>query len=141
MITLKTRTYLHCKCDRPECGHEWDSFRVDAKGNPIKPRRCAGCKYRLVWNSEDHRRRDPYKGALSYANGTVPQLRPKDLLETFIATKAILEQLIADYGPCDHPKACVCEETGVLGKVNKQIDTLVRLTEKKKKRSEVTVTA
>ena len=51
------------------------------------------------------------------------------LLETLTESKNILEQLIADLGPCDHSKKiCVCVETEVLAKVNNQI---AKLAEKK----------
>lgn len=133
MITVETRTVLHCKCERPECGHEWDSFRRDNKTGKLvseKPKRCAKCKY-LGWNREDRRRSDPFEFAppdALAANGKVPQLRPKDLLDTLTAAQEILQLLIADLGPCDHAKKiCVCQETEALVKVNRQIKTLAKL--------------
>jgi len=36
-----TKEMFHCKCDRPECGYEWDVEKI--------PLRCAGCKSRS-WN-------------------------------------------------------------------------------------------
>jgi hypothetical protein len=130
---------MHCKCERPECGWEWDSFRRDKKTGKlisVKPERCARCKY-LSWNKEDRRRKNPGEFAppdpvLLLANGKVPELNTKGMLEALIEAKDILEYLVTDYGPSDHPKVCVGEESKVLAKVNRQIEMLTRLTGTKK---------
>lgn len=140
MITLENRTVLHCKCEH--CGYAWDSNKRDKNTGKLiseLPDRCASCKY-VSWNSDSWNTRDrdvrtnhytvtppgsPIKGKL------IPQLRPRDLLEALLDAKGILEQLIADYGPCEHSpgaaangSACVCAEKEVLAKLNRQIEAL-----------------
>jgi hypothetical protein len=128
VIKSETRTILHCTCERPSCRHEWDSFRRDKRTGRLvseKPRRCAKCKY-LSWNAEDRRRAYGFE-----PDPTASGKGKETLLETLTESKNILEQLIADLGPCDHSKKiCVCVETEVLAKVNNQI---AKLAEKKGK--------
>jgi hypothetical protein len=114
-IKLINKTVLHCKCVL--CGWEWDTF--------AKPKRCSSCK-RYRWNGEDNRMRDPLENVPrgSTLPTEIPEVRNKDILDVLILTRAILEQVISDFGPCDHPKECVCHEKSVLDKMNKQIDLL-----------------
>jgi hypothetical protein len=125
-VRLMNKTVLHCTC--VHCAYEWDTFEM--------PKRCAGCR-RHSWNGEDKRRSDPQEFVPpgSQIEGKIPELRNKELRETLMLVRAILGQIVSDYGPCEHApdaqakpgQACVCHETGVLARVNKQIELLDRL--------------
>ena len=120
-ITLKTKTIFHCKCIRPECGHEWDAL--------TKPQRCARCK-RRQWNGEDHRLADPFGGVESEvaAGAKAPQLPGYlPLLRTLVAARRIIAKVIEDDGPCNHKRddfKCVCEPTEVLANLDQRIQQL-----------------
>jgi len=124
-IRLITKTILHCTC--VWCKFEWNAFE--------KPKRCSNCK-RYSWNGEDQRRRDPleYVPPGSVLDEEVPELRHKDILDALMLARAMIEQVIADFGPCKHPsdrvakekEDCVCHEQQVLDKINRQIDLLNR---------------
>lgn len=124
-IKVVSKTVLHCKC--VWCNHEWDSF--------TKPKRCSKCK-RYSWNGEDNRRRDPLEFVPpgSVIKDKLPEVSNKDVVETLMLTRGILEQIISDYGPCNHSadrvadakETCVCHEKQVLEKVYHQIELLSR---------------
>jgi hypothetical protein len=126
MITLATNTVFRCKCDRPECGYEWDTL--------VKPLRCAGCKYRS-WNSEDRRFLNKFDnektkvavGSRVNDGEKVPdraKLQPKELLKLLTATRDIVDTVIQS-NPCDHAKNdCVCAEKKTLAEIDRQIRKL-----------------
>lgn len=124
-IQFINKTILHCTC--VWCGHEWDPFE--------KPKRCSNCK-RHSWNGEDLRVSNPSENVppSSLVNGKPPQLRHEPILDALLGAQGVVAQLVADYGPCTHPKKraahgkenCVCHEKTVLEKINHQIETLKR---------------
>lgn len=122
-ITLETRSVLACRC--VWCNYKWDAIK--------KPLRCPGCK-RRSWNGEDNRRRDPLEnvppGSRIANDKTPPKVRPRELLDVLMLSRVIIEQLIADCGPCDHAKdVCYCHEQSVAERVAKQIDALKGFTQ------------
>lgn len=136
MITLETRTVFHCKCVRPECGWEWDALK--------KPRRCAKCKYR-TWNGEDQRFTDPYTpngspwarkavppGSRIAIGKKVPSQPPsyREMLKTFTEARKIIDQVIFEYGACNHDKnECICAEVKTLANIDRQIRKLSTFTD------------
>lgn len=119
-ITVRTRAVFHCKCIHPECAHEWEAVK--------KPKRCAKCK-RHTWNGEDHRYGDPFNGvpirSQIKAGTEAPRLPSgESMLETFLKTKKIIEDIV-DQNPCDHNNnVCVCTEKDVLAEIDQHIEKL-----------------
>jgi len=120
MIRLTTRSVYACKCDYPDCGHEWDALS--------KPKRCAGCKRRR-WNSEDRRLPDPFQKVSPRSkirpDHKIPeQPSYKGMLDTFRQARRILQMTVED-NPCDHQRGiCVCEDKRVIENIDRYIRKL-----------------